>query len=212
MRINCCVVALLFGAMTPGASWSAHDVTVGAKGGLNLANLTGEDVFHNASSAGFVGGVFARYGLSDKWSLQPEALFTMRGAEFSVDDIETEQQINYIEIPVLARIAWGGEAAFRPSLFAGPSVGFLLKNRIVDGAEIDLKDGSNDVDAGGIIGAALDYALGAGVLVLDARYEMGLVSWSPDLSARNSTLSFTLGYGFPLASGAMGGTETEGSR
>ena len=212
MRSISCVVALLFGALTPVQSWSAHDVMLGVKSGLNLANFTGEDVFHNSSSAGFVGGVFARYGLGDKWSLQPEALFTMRGAEFSVDDIETEQQADYIEIPLLARFAWGQGAMFRPSLFAGPSVGFLLKNRIVDGAEIDLKDGSNSVDAGGIIGAALDYALGAGVLVLDARYEMGLVSWSPDLSARNNTLSFALGYGFPMGSGSSGGMETEGSR
>jgi len=212
MRNRICVVALVLGALTPVHAWSAHAAMLGIKGGLNLANFTGEDVFHNASSAGFVGGVFARYGLSDRWSLEPEALFTMRGAEFSVDEIETEQQTNYIEIPVLARIAWGHDAMFRPSLFAGPSVGFLLKNRIVDGAEIDLKDGSNDVDAGGIVGAALDYSLGAGVLVLDARYEMGLVSWSPDLSARNSTLSFTLGYGFPMGSGSAGDPETEGSR
>jgi hypothetical protein len=208
MRTRYCVVLFLAGTMTPVTSSFARDVELGVKAGLNLANFTGEDVFHNASSAGFVGGVFARYGLSDKWSLQPEAMFTMRGAEFSVDDIETEQQADYIEIPVLARFAWGHGAMFRPSLFAGPSIGFLLKNRIVDGAEIDLKDGSNDVDAGGIIGAALDYALGAGAIVLDARYEMGFVSWSPDLGVRNSTLSFMLGYGIPIGSA----TETEGSR
>lgn len=212
MRNTIGVVALLFGALIPVPSWSARDVMLGIRGGANVANFTGEDVFHNSSSVGFVGGVFARYGLSDRWSFEPEALYTMRGAEFSVEDIETEQQTNYIEIPLLARIAWGQDAMFRPSLFAGPSVGFLLKNRIVDGAEIDLKDGSNDVDAGGIIGAALDYTLGGGVLVLDARYEMGLVSWSPDLSVRNSTLSFALGYGFPMGSGATGGTGMEGLR
>jgi len=204
MRNISCVVALLFGALTPFAAWSAHDIAVGVKGGLNLANFTGEDVFHNSASAGAVAGVFMRYGLGGSWSLQPEALFTMRGAEFSVDDIETEQQTNYIEIPLLARIAWGDGAMFRPSLFAGPSVGFLLKNRIVDGAEIDLKDGSNDVDAGGILGAALDYTWGAGALTLDARYEMGFTSWSSDLSARNSTLSFMLGYGLPLGSSSAG--------
>lgn len=208
MRITSCVVALLFGALTPVNSWSTHDVMLGLKGGLNVANFTGEDVFHNSASDGFVGGVFARYGLGDKWSLQPEALYTMRGAEFSVDEIETEQQANYIEIPVLARFGWGHGAMLRPALFAGPSIGFLLKNRIVDGAEIDLKDGSNDIDAGGIVGAELDYTLGSGDLILDARYEMGLTSWSPDLSVRNSTLSFMLGYGIPFG----GAAETEGSR
>jgi hypothetical protein len=138
-----------------------------------------------------VGGVFARYGLSPSWSLQPEALFTMRGAEFAVDDIQTEQQINYLEVPVLVRFGWGRSASFHPSLFAGPSVAFLLKNEIVDGAELNLKGqtGTRDIEAGAILGAGLDYKLGTGDLMLDARYEIGLISWSEDLDIRNSTLS-----------------------
>jgi len=209
MRIIAGVVALL--VLSPIACLSAHDVMLGIKGGVNVANFTGDDVFHNSSSEGAIAGVFARYGLSDSWSLQPEALFTMRGAEFSVDDIQTEQQINYVEIPVLARFGWGHDASFRPSLFAGPSVAFLVKNKIVDGSEIDLKGatGTRDVDVGAVLGAGLDYTLGSGDLLLDARYEMGLISWSEDLNIRNSTLSFMLGYGWTLG-GA--GHEMEGLR
>lgn len=205
MRIASGVVALLI--LTPIACWPAHDVMLGIKAGVNIANFTGDDVFHNSSSEGAVGGLFARYGLSPSWSLQPEALFTMRGAEFAVDDIQTEQQINYIEIPLLARFGWGHGASFRPSLFAGPSVAFLVKNQIVDGAEIDLKGqtGTRDYDVGAILGAELDYTVGSGDLLFDARYEMGLVSWSEDLNIRNSTLSFMLGYGWPL--GSSGNTE-----
>jgi hypothetical protein len=136
----------------------------------------------------------------------------MRGAEFAVDDIQTEQQINYIEIPVLARFGWSRGASFRPSLFAGPSVAFLLKNQIVDGAVINLQGqtGTRDIEAGAIIGAELDYTLGAGDLMLDARYEIGLISWSEDLDIRNSTLSFMLGYGFPL--GESSSSDMEGLR
>ena len=209
MRITTCVVALLI--LTPIASWSGHEVTLGVKAGVNIANFTGDDVFHNSSSTRAVGGAFARYGLSRSWSLQPEALYTMRGAQFAVDDVQTEQQINYFEIPLLARFGWGHGAIFRPSLFAGPSLAFLLKNQIVDGAEINLKGqtGTRDYDVGAIVGAGLDYTLGAGELMLDARYEMGLVSWSEDLNMRNSTLSFMLGYGWPLGGS---GNELEGLR
>jgi hypothetical protein len=205
-----CIVALLI--LTPLVCWSAHDVVLGIKAGVNVANFTGSDVFHNSSSEGAVAGVLARYGLGSSWSLQPEALFTMRGAEFSVDDIQTEQQINYIEVPVLVRFGWGYDASFRPSLFAGPSVAFLLKNQIVDGAEINLKGqtGTRDIDAGAIIGAGLDHTLGAGDLMLDARYEFGLISWSEDLDIRNSTLSFMLGYGIPL--GGSSSSDMEGLR
>jgi hypothetical protein len=212
MRTIACVVALL--VLSPIACLSAHDVMLGVKGGVNVANFTGDDVFHNSSSEGAIAGVFARYGLGTSWSLQPEALFTMRGAEFSVDDIQTEQQINYIEIPVLARFGWGHNASFRPSLFAGPSVAFLVKNKIVDGAEIDLKGatGTRDVDVGAVLGAGLDYTLGSGDLLLDARYEMGFISWSEDLDVRNSVLSFMLGYGFPLGESSNAASGMEGLR
>jgi hypothetical protein len=199
MRFIFCVVAFLI--LTPIACGSA-DAMFGIKAGVNIANFTGDDVFHNSSNPGAVAGLFARYGLSKSWSLQPEALFAMRGAKFSVADIQSEQQINYIEIPLLARFGWGHGASFRPSLFAGPSVAFQLQNKIVDGAEIDLKGqpGVRDYDIGAIVGAELDYTAGAGDILLDARYEQGLVSWSEDLNIKNSTLSFLLGYGWPLGS------------
>jgi hypothetical protein len=212
MRTICCVVLVLFGTLTPVNSFSARDVMMGVKGGLNVANFTGDDVFNNASNKGAIAGVFARYGLSDAWSFQPEALYSMRGAKFAVDDIQTEQQTNYIEIPLLARFAWGRDAMFRPSLFAGPSVGFLLKNKLVDGAEIDIKNGSNDVDLGGVLGAGLDHDLGAGDLLLDVRYEYGFTSTSQDLNVKNSVLSFMIGYGHPLGSHAAAPTGLEGSR
>lgn len=211
MRTIYCVVVLLIGALTPAASWS-NDKVLGVKGGMNVANFTGEDVFHNSSSEGGVGGIFMRQPLSDSWSFQPEALFSMRGAEFSVDDIETEQQMSYIEIPLFARVAFERDASFRPSLLIGPSVAFLLKNKIVDGAEIDLKDGSRDVDVGGVLGVELDHNLSGGEIMLDARYEMGFISWNEDLSVRNSTLSFMIGYGHPLGSSSATGTGSEGLR
>src|SRR5512147_2420987 len=136
MRTMCGVVLVLFGTLTPVKSFSAHDAMIGVKGGLNVANFTGDDVFNNSSNQGAIAGVFARYGLGADWSFQPEALYSMRGAKFAVDDIQAEQQTNYIEIPLLMRFAWGHDAMFRPSLFAGPSVGFLIHNKIVDGAEI----------------------------------------------------------------------------
>jgi hypothetical protein len=207
MRVVAGVVALLI--LTPIAFQPAQGAMLGLKAGVNVANLTGTDVFDNSSNLGAVAGVFARFSLGPSWSAQPEALFTMRGATFSVDNVQSEQQINYIEFPLLVHFGWGHDALFRPSLFAGPSVALLVKNKIVDGGEIDLKGrpGTRNYDVGAILGAGLDYTLGAGDLMLDARYEMGLVSWSQDLDIRNSTLSFMLGYGFPLGGSSNSGLE-----
>jgi hypothetical protein len=203
---------MLLGTLIPVTSFSADAEMIGVKGGLNVANFTGDDVFHNSSNTGGIAGVFGRYPLGETWSLQPEVLFSMRGAEFSVDDIETEQQTNYIEIPLLARFGWGRDSMFQPSLFAGPSVAFLLKNKIVDGAEIDLKDGSRDVDVGAVLGAGLDHPMGSGDLLLDVRYEYGFISWSPDLNVKNSVLSFMIGYGYRTGSHDAAAPATGGVR
>ncbi|HET6347796.1 MAG TPA: porin family protein [Candidatus Krumholzibacteria bacterium] len=197
MRGRCCVVLLLIATLMPGTVSYARDVTVGIEGGINVANFTGNDVYNNSSNTGLIAGVFARFAWSDYWSLQPEVLYSQRGATYT-DAVTTEQQTDYIEVPLLVRFAWGSDSFFHPALFVGPAVGFLLRNRIVDGEEIDLKDHSRNVDVGVVIGAGLDYELGSGVILLDARWELGLISWNQDLNAKNNTLSFMAGYGFPL--------------
>jgi Outer membrane protein beta-barrel domain len=191
------VIVIMIGVLAPwvGFSSSAAAVLVGVKGGATLANLTGEDVFNNSMSPGATGGAFARYRLSDMFSLQPEVLFAMKGAEYKVEDIESEQKIDCIDVPILVRLIWKNESKFEPSLLVGPVVGFLLDNEISDGEEIDLEDGSKSTDFGVVAGAGLDYKLGDDALLFDVRYERGLTSWLEDLDVKNSVVSITVGYG-----------------
>lgn len=191
------VTAIVLGILALGVPsvCSAGGVLVGLKGGATLANLTGEDVFNNSTSPGATGGAFARYPLSDMFSLQPEVLFAMKGAEYKVGDIEAEQKINCIDVPVLVRLIWKNESQFEPSLLVGPVVGFLLDNEITDGQEIDLEDGSKSTAFGMIVGVGLDYKLGNDAVLLDVRYERGLTSWLEDLDVKNSVVSIMIGYG-----------------
>lgn len=196
MRKAPCVVLIWLGTVSWGIpSFSATDVLVGVKGGLSLANLTGEDVYNNSTSPGVTGGAFARYHFTNMFSLQPEVLFAMKGAEFAVGDIEAEQTSNYLEIPILFRVAWPSENKFEPSLFVGPALGILLSNKITDGAKIDLNDASKSTDFGVVVGAGLDCTLGNGRVLLDVRYERGFTSWSDDLDEKHSVVSFMIGYG-----------------
>lgn len=191
------VIAIVLGFLALGApsvSFGAG-VLVGVKGGATLANLTGEDVFNNSMSPGATGGAFARYPLSDMFSVQPEVLFAMKGAEYKVGDIEAEQKIDCIDVPVLVRLIWKNESQFEPSFLLGPVVGFLLDNEITDGQEIDLEDGSKSTDFGMIVGAGLDYKLENDAVLLDVRYERGLTSWLEDLDVKNSVVSIMIGYG-----------------
>ena len=196
MRRGFCIVLVLLGTLARAIPASAAALLIGVRGGMNVANLTGEDVYNNSSSIGAIGGGFARFRLSDMFSVVPELLYSMKGAEFESEGIEAEQKFRILEIPVHIRAAWRRESKLEPSVFVGPALGILLDNKITDGAEIDLDHGSKGADFGVVVGAGLDYKVGAGVVLLDVRYERGLTSWSDDLDEKHSVASFTLGYGY----------------
>jgi hypothetical protein len=188
------LTALGLGAAPTGAA----SVLGGVEGGLSIANLTGDDVFNNSTKVGGAAGIFGRYTWTDVFAVQPEALWTMKGAQYEAQGTQTQQTIHYIEIPVLMRATWPRTGALRPSVLAGPALGILLSNKIQDGAEIDLKDASNTFDFGLVFGAGLEYALDKSCLLLDARYELGLTSTtksSVDTSVKNSVFTILAGYG-----------------
>lgn len=59
---------------------NAQDVSYGVKGGLNLSNLSG-DIEDAKSLFGAHVGAFAEIKITDKFSVQPELLFSMQGAK-----------------------------------------------------------------------------------------------------------------------------------
>jgi Outer membrane protein beta-barrel domain len=176
----------------------AEKMMVGVEGGLSLANLRGGDVYNNSIKYGAIGGVFGRHALTGIFAIQPEVLFAMKGAKYEADGIKSQQEINYIEIPVLVRATMRKEGKLKPSLFAGPAIGILLSNKITNGEEIDIKDASNGSDFGLVFGAGADYMLEKGCVLLDARYELGLTSTmksAQDKEIKNSVISIMIGYG-----------------
>ena len=193
-----CVLVLLALIGLEASPVSAENIMLGVKGGLSLGNLRGEDVFNNSIRVGGTGGVFARYTWTDLFSVQPEALFAMKGTKFEAQGIETKESIHYIEFPILARATWPNESKLKPGIFAGPAIGILLSNKIKDGAEIDLEDASKRADIGLVFGAGIEYTLARGGVLLDARYELGLTSTtkeSVDSDVKNSVISVMVGYG-----------------
>jgi len=58
----------------------AQDVSFGAKAGVNFANVGG-DGSDTDMKTGLHIGVIGEYGLTDKFSLQAEILYSMQGAK-----------------------------------------------------------------------------------------------------------------------------------
>ncbi|MET0759396.1 MAG: porin family protein [Flavobacterium sp.] len=192
---------------------SAQDVKFGIKGGVNFATLTG-DVEDTSMKVGFNVGGLVEIKVSEKFSVQPELLFSTQGAkeEYSetsgADSYKVENNLNlgYLNIPIMAKYY----VIDKFSLEAGPQFGFLMsaksdytETQTVGGVtstfseEVDVKDEMNSVDFGINFGAGYDFTenISAGV-----RYNLGLSDISDEqednFEVQNSVISVSIGYKF----------------
>ncbi|OAB78166.1 porin family protein [Cochleicola gelatinilyticus] len=199
----------VFGVST---TFAQADFRMGAKAGVNFAKLTGDDVEDADGRTGFHVGGLVEIPVTEKFSIQPEVLYSQQGLqrkdEFAGTTVESKLILDYINIPVMAKFYVTDEF----SLEGGPQFGFRAKSEFEtnideDGNEgettIDLKDDFSSFDLGAGIGAA--YRLPMGVF-FQARYVLGLSNvndagndsedgiFEDDLT--NSVLSLSVGYKF----------------
>jgi hypothetical protein len=187
----------------------------GVKVGLAFSNIRGTaaDLLGSDVRIGFSGGAFVTIGLGGVFQIQPELLVVTKGATSKVDLTDQAGMVigtqdityalDYLEIPVLARIALPTRGSIRPSVLLGPTLGIKLRSRLglspaggQPGVDLDFITGT---DLGLVVGAGADLGRGPGGFLLDARYTLGLTNvWgSPSVvEARNGTLALMAGYGF----------------
>jgi hypothetical protein len=168
-------------------------VKLGVKGGLNLANLVGPDVEDNSMKLGFHLGGFANIPLADKFSFQPELVFSAQGAKFEDPGDDIKYRLSYINIPLLGQYN-------DPSCFyaeTGPQIGFLLAAKAKDdGNTNDVKDSFKTLDFAWAFGAGYKFTEKASVGV---RFNLGLANVidQDDAKVRNSV--FQIGVAYTLA-------------
>jgi len=206
------VVALLALVALPAGANDGGGLGIGLKAGVNFSDLTGDDVVEGEdliqvgeeSRTGLVLGAFLTFNLSEMFALQPEVLYTQKGQDIEVEQagelFNQETQLNYLEIPLLAKLSFAdAEAGVRPNVFAGPAMSILMDTETevetpVGGGTIITpeEDDFNDVDWGLVFGAGLDFNLSGLVLGIEGRWTAGLTSidnTEEDLTFRNSVFS-----------------------
>ena len=189
---------------------SYAQMQLGVKAGLNLANLSGDDISDTDARTGFAGGLFFMYQFNDMFAIQPEAYYTMKGAtdKGTIEGFtyEAEMKLDYIEIPLLLKFLIPiKDSGVRPSIFAGPSIGFNMsaKSKIEAGGqtfEEDIEDVAS-TDFGLVFGGGIGFPVGNGELGLDIRYILGLSTIDDSAEKadiKNSVINFNLYYGFSL--------------
>ncbi len=197
----------------------AGRTSFGAKTGMILSNITQTPVeWENDKSfkAGFTGGVFLNYALNDRFSLQPEILYTMKGVKANLYDgwilVDVTASFDYIELPLLAVYSFGGGGKFEPFLYGGPAVAFTLSSELelsasIFSASTDFSSLTHTTDFCLFGGGGFNYSIGGRTFLVDARFQMGLtnVIMSGDFEINGSTQTIDeddfKNYGFALMLG-----------
>jgi hypothetical protein len=193
---------------------SLAEIRGGVKVALNSAKLHGEDVedFEDLlgagldSKLGFCFGGFVTFSMHEMFAIQPEVLYTMKGAKMEEsimgETLYVWVNLTYLEIPVLAKLQIPTQGGVKPSIFAGPALGIKLSGKIKaeyagESEEEDIEDMKN-TDLGLVIGGGIDFGLGKGMLIVDLRYTLGLSSISEfeDEDVKNGVFSLMVGISF----------------
>ena len=183
----------------------AQSPSFGIKAGASLTTAVGNGTtgFDIKNKLGFHGGFIANLPINDVFSIQPEFLYSMKGYRINEADrfgatLERKQTLNYIDVPVLARLHAGG-------LFfeAGPQFGYLIAAKYSqDGnannpaSSYSNRSGYNALDFG--YAAGLGYQLPEG-LGVGLRYNgsfKNFIEYYNGQSSRNSAFQLYLSYMF----------------
>ncbi|KIA90766.1 porin family protein [Kaistella jeonii] len=172
----------LFGAM--------NAQTFGLKAGMNVSNLS-NSTDAAKSKVGFYAGVLMNAPIAEKFSIQPEVLYSSKGAQSDGGDVKLN--LDYISVPVMFQYN------ATPSLYleAGPEFGFIISAKLkVGGGTMDVKDTFNGFDLGIGLGAGYYFIPSVGI---NARYVAGVtdvVKNNPDTAVRNNVFQIGLTYKF----------------
>jgi hypothetical protein len=119
------------------------------------------------------------------FSIRPELLYEQKGNQISGKN--TSVELDYIEIPLLARLSIG-LPVINPAILLGPSFGW---NTLAQAGGTNLL-GINSSDIG--LMAGLEFDLGK--ILLSGRYELGLENVQNGTNAQNGTFTVLAGYEF----------------
>ena len=181
----------------------------GIKGGLNLTNLYVADVSTEHMKAGFNAGVFAKLPVTRGFSIQPELLYSLKGAKEDYNNFvqgsgEYRFNLGYMELPLLAVVNIAPNFSIHAGGYAAYLVNANIKNVNDQGTVVgatDLSTGDfNRWDFGLAGGAAFDIQN----FTIGARYNYGLshigkndnLTGALTKNSKNAGFNFYVGFGF----------------
>lgn len=171
------------------ATMQAQFLRLGVKAGVNFASQRGDAglngvAFDKEGITSYHAGLVAELKLLEKFSIQPELLYSTQGATYKNAIQEYKKELGYITVPVMAKFYLTD--AF--SLELGPQASFLVSEK-------------NDFDP--YNAETFEFGLNAGLgfkitksLFIQGRYGLGLTEASSNADVKNSTVQISAGFMF----------------
>lgn len=188
MKKTFTILILVLGLFS--VSLQAQTLHYGVKAGYNAAKIGG-DVENVKALDAFHVGFLAEIELTDKFSIQPEVLYSAQGTKYNST---RKSQLDYINVPILAKYYLIDGL----SIEAGPQIGFLTKSKDkLKGTTIDYKDVTKDIDFSLPVGLAYRCAIN---IFASVRYNFGLSNFNDESGSHykmnNQVFQASLGYRF----------------
>lgn len=172
-----------------------QNFALGLNGGINLNSVSFSPTVRQSNLMGITGGLTARY-ISERYfkmicGAQIEVNFSQHGwDEYYQDypDLQYTRKMNYVEIPLLAHLAFGKEKrGLQFFIHAGPQIGFFLSDSYTQSGpwedyssvvvEQHDKKVDNKFDYGIAAGLGVELKTGTGNFLLEGRYYYALADF-----------------------------------
>ena len=175
----------------------AQGVRYGAKMGVNISTLSGDDFEDSSSRLGFAAGVFAEIPMGNSLIFQPELLYSGQGIKpntgpegnygFGTDGLpnrpfDERAELDYLQIPLLVKKNFG-----KFNFHIGPQVGVAIWNSDNNGIY-------KNFDYSGLAGIGVQVLDG---VLLEARYSMGfrnIIEDQYNLEGKNQYFAIMAAY------------------
>lgn len=164
----------------------------GVKGGFNMSNLSkDENVDDNNILYGFNAGLYATLPVSDFVAIQPEILFTTKGAESEYSGAgfngNAKFRLNYIEVPLLVRV----NLTKNFNIHAGGYASYLVSSKVTGNGDFEFNEeiDTDDLakfDAGLAVGVGVDF----NPITIGLRYNHGLTTVGKERTVLGTTTTF----------------------
>jgi Outer membrane protein beta-barrel domain len=231
-----CLQAILFFCLFVSATLSQAQITMGVRAGINVATyhynygpkFPAVAQTQPSSSTLLTFGVPVEMRLSSLFALQMELNFIQKGQQSQSDQTiqnirivsDSKLVVNWLELPILAKVKFGSDVGIGGGLFFGPSIGYGLSGKskgsfstttngtssvTVSNKSLEFKkDEHSQVDFALNFGGEVNY----GGVFFDMRYQLGLTNMVTnsgttnglDLTVQTRGLAVSLGYRMPIGS------------